>query len=44
MKYVAVLWPDVQEYMSIPEFSQENYFDSRKNVWLIPEEWVNDNK
>lgn len=39
MKYVAITWPDVQDYMGIPEFSQESYFDPRKNVWLIPDWW-----
>ena len=39
MKYVAITWPDVQEYMELPEFKEESFFDSEKNVWLIPEWW-----
>lgn len=39
MKYVKVGWPEIQDYMGNPEFSEECYFDPIKNVWLIPDWW-----
>lgn len=39
MKYVAIKWPDVQDYMGLPDFQEESFYDSQKNVWLIPDWW-----
>lgn len=39
MKYVKVEWPEIQEYMFRPDYLEECYFDSIKNVWFIPEDW-----
>lgn len=42
MKYIAVEWPEIQNYMGNPEFQEECYFDPMKNTWFIPEDWEND--
>lgn len=39
MKYIKVDWPEVQDYMMRQDFSEESYFDPRKNVWFIPSTW-----
>lgn len=39
MKYIKVDWPEVQDYMMRQDFSEESYFDPRKNVWFVPEVW-----
>ena len=43
MKYVKVEWPEIQNYMSNPEYNKECYFDPRKNCWFIPDTWEPDN-
>lgn len=40
MKYVAVEWPEIQDYMMRPDYPEESYFDPIKNTWLIPEDWL----
>ena len=40
MKYIAVEWPDIQDYMPRLDFKEKCYFDPSKNTWLIPEEWL----
>lgn len=42
MKYVKVEWPEIQDYMSNPDYNEECYFDPRKNCWFIPENWEPD--
>lgn len=42
MKYVKVEWPEIQYYMSNPDYNEECYFDPRKNCWFIPENWEPD--
>jgi len=42
MKYVKVEWPEIQDYMSNPEYNEECYFDPLKNCWFIPEDWEPD--
>jgi len=42
MKYIKVEWPEIQDYMSNPEYNEECYFDPRKNCWFIPENWEPD--
>lgn len=42
MKYVKVEWPEIQDYMSNPNYNEECYFDPRKNCWFIPENWEPD--
>lgn len=41
-KYVAFPWPDYQEYMGEDWFRDESYYDSHKDVYLIPEERINE--
>lgn len=40
MKYIAIEWPEIQDYMSRRDFKENSYFDPTKNVWLIPEAWL----
>ena len=42
MKYIKVDWPDVQEFMTNPNWNEECYFDPIKNAWFIPEDWDED--
>lgn len=42
MRYIKVEWPEIQDYMDNPNYSEECYFDSQKNCWFIPEEWDSD--
>lgn len=42
MKYVKVEWPEIQDYMSNPEYNEECYFDPRKNCWFILDYWEPD--
>ena len=39
MKYIKVEWPEIQDYMNNPDYPEECYFDPKKNVWFIPEDW-----
>lgn len=39
IKYVKVEWPEIQDYMDNPEYSEKCYFDPKKNAWFIPEWW-----
>ena len=44
MKYIAVTWPDIQDYMlygemNVVDSSSKIYFDPNKNVWFVPEDW-----
>lgn len=43
MKYIAVSWPEIQDYMNNPEYPERCFFDPKENVWLIPEDWDPDN-
>ena len=40
MKYIVIEWPEIQDYMERPDYPEECYFDPVKNVWLIPETWI----
>ena len=42
MKYVKVEWPEIQDYMDNSDYPEECYFDPKKNVWFIPENWESD--
>ena len=35
-KYIALSWPDYQEYMEEEWFREETYYDCNRNVYLIP--------
>ena len=43
MNYIKVDWPEIQDYMNHPDYPEECYFDSEKNVWFIPDFWEPDN-
>lgn len=40
-KYIALSWPDYQEYMEEEWFREESYYDCNRNVYLIPIDRVN---
>ena len=42
MKYIKVEWPEIQDYMDNPEYTEECYFDPNKNAWFVPEDWDSD--
>lgn len=42
MKYIAVEWPEIQDYMMRADYSEKSYFDPIKNTWLIPEDWLDE--
>lgn len=35
-KYIALSWPDYQEYMEEEWFREESYYDNNRSVYLIP--------
>ena len=35
-KYIALSWPDYQEYMEEEWFGEETYYDFNRDVYLIP--------
>lgn len=41
--FQVVTWPEVQDYMmQYPNFDSEVGYDSNKDVWFVPDEWVKD--
>lgn len=38
MKYIKVEWPEIQDYMFNPRYSEEVSYDSQKNCWFVPED------
>lgn len=36
--YVALPWPEYQDYMAEDWFRKESYYDSNKDTYLIPKE------
>ena len=40
-KYIALSWPDYQEYMEEEWFREESYYDNNRSVYLIPINRVN---
>ena len=36
--YVAIPWPEYQDYMAEDWFLEESYYDANKDVRLIPKE------
>ena len=41
-KYVKLEWPEIQEYMTHPNYHEECYFDPSKDAWFIPVEWIDE--
>lgn len=39
MKYIRTGWPEIQDYMNNPGYSDDCLFDPEKNEWAIPEDW-----
>ena len=39
MKYIKVGWPEIQDFMDRKDFSEDSYYDPRKNVWFVPYVW-----
>ena len=39
--YVAIPWPEYQDYMAEDWFLEESYYDANKDVRLIPKERYN---
>lgn len=39
--YVALPWPEYQDYMAEDWFREESYYDSRQDTYLIPKERYN---
>lgn len=40
-EYIAVLWPDIQEYMDSPRWDEVG-FDADKNLWFVPKDMIKD--
>ena len=39
MKYIAVKWPEIQDYMNHPDYPEKCFYDSNKDIYFIPEDW-----
>ena len=40
-EYIAVEWPDIQEYMDSPRWDEVG-FDADKNLWFVPKDMIKD--
>lgn len=40
--YVALPWPEYQDYMAEDWFIKESYYDSKQDTYLIPKERYNE--
>ena len=38
-EYIAVIWPDIQEYMDSPRWNEVG-FDADKNLWFVPKDMI----
>lgn len=38
-EYIAVIWPDIQEYMDSPRCDEVG-FDADKNLWFVPKDMI----
>ena len=41
-KYIAVSWPDYQDFMEYPGFREECYYCADHNIYFIPESMFNE--
>ena len=41
-KYIAVEWPDIQDFMDNPKWKDVG-FDPNKNIWFVPEDLLESN-
>lgn len=39
-RFIRLGWPEIQDYMEHPDYPEKCYFDSSKNSWFIPEDWL----
>lgn len=39
MRYIAITWPEIQDYMTRSDYYDEVYYNSNKDVYFIPEYW-----
>ena len=39
MKYIKVEWPEIQGYMSHPNYKDEVGYDPIKDCYFVPEYW-----
>jgi len=39
MKYIMVIWPEIQDYMNLEGYPELVYYDPMANCWFIPEDW-----
>lgn len=44
MKYIALEWPEIQDYMGRQDYGLLSYYDPQKDVYFIPENWFYDTK
>lgn len=40
-KYIAVGWPEIQDYMDDTSYPDSVGFDPEKNIWFVPEDMYN---
>lgn len=38
-KYMLVMWPEIQDFMGNPDYNNEVYYDSEKDVYFVPEDF-----
>lgn len=44
MRYVSLTWPEIQDYMNHPGYPEECFYDPNKDIYIIPEEWLLDER
>ena len=44
MKYIKVNWPEIQNYMMNPKYSEEVSYDPLKDCWFVPENFETNDK
>ena len=42
-EYIAVIWPDIQEYMDLPRW-KEVAFDPKKDMQFVPKDIINNDQ
>ena len=38
-KYIKVVWPEIQYYMTRSDYQEEVSYDPDKDCWFVPEDW-----
>lgn len=39
MKYILVIWPEIQDYMGNPEYKNSVFYDPEKDAYFVPEDF-----